>query len=88
MKKPVLLSTPFPNPAVDWVRFDCSNLPQEEYTLKIYNIIGKVVWKETYQLSGNRSIRIDLDDFKKEEPICTIFQTARAARWVPSASLS
>lgn len=57
--------TAFPNPAVDWVRFDCSNLPQEEYTLKIYNIIGKVVWKETYQLSGNRSIRIDLDNFKK-----------------------
>lgn len=55
----------FPNPAVDWVRFDCSNLPQEEYTLKIFNIIGKVVWKENYQLVGNRSIRVELDNFKK-----------------------
>jgi Secretion system C-terminal sorting domain len=55
----------FPNPAVDWVRFDCTNLPQEEYTLKIFNIIGKVVWKENYQLAGNRSIRVELDNFKK-----------------------
>jgi hypothetical protein len=55
----------FPNPAIDWVRFDCTNLPQEEYTLKIFNIIGKVVWKESYQLAGNRSIRVELDNFKK-----------------------
>lgn len=55
----------FPNPAVDWVRFDCSNLAPDEYTLKIFNIIGKVVWKETYQLSGTRSIRVELDNFKK-----------------------
>lgn len=55
----------FPNPAVDWVRFDCSNLPQEDYTLKIFNIIGKVVWKENYQLVGNRAIRIELNNFKK-----------------------
>jgi hypothetical protein len=55
----------FPNPAIEWVRFDCNNLPQEEYTLKIFNIIGKVVWKENYQLSGTRSIRVELDNFKK-----------------------
>ena len=55
----------FPNPAVDWVRFDCSNLPQDDYTLKIFNIIGKVVWKENYQMVGNRSIRVELDNFKK-----------------------
>ena len=55
----------FPNPAVDWVRFDCTNLPQEDYTLKIFNIIGKVVWKENYQLAGTRSIRVELDNFKK-----------------------
>ncbi|MBK6997440.1 MAG: T9SS type A sorting domain-containing protein [Lewinellaceae bacterium] len=57
--------TAFPNPAIDWVRFDCTNLPQEDYTLKIFNIIGKVVWKENYQLSGTRSIRVELDHFKK-----------------------
>ncbi len=55
----------FPNPAIQWVRFDCTNLPQDEYTLKIFNIVGKVVWKNTYSIAGSRSIRVDLDEFKK-----------------------
>jgi hypothetical protein len=55
----------FPNPAIEWVRFDCTNLPANEYTLKIFNIIGKVVWKETHLISGNKSVRIDLENFKK-----------------------
>lgn len=54
-----------PNPAIEWVRFDCTNLPQDDYTLKIFNIVGKVVWKENYSLSGNRSIKLELDNFKK-----------------------
>ncbi|MEO6037858.1 MAG: hypothetical protein ABIQ93_05545, partial [Saprospiraceae bacterium] len=41
----------YPNPAVEWVRFNCANLPQGDYTLKIFNIIGKVVWKENYKLT-------------------------------------
>ena len=55
----------FPNPAVERVRFDCTNLPSEEYTLKIFNIIGKVVWKQNYMISGNRSLTLELEDFRK-----------------------
>ena len=55
----------FPNPAVESVRFDCTNLAPGEYTLKMFNIIGKCVWKKNYTLSGNTSFRVDLDDFKK-----------------------
>ncbi|MCC6281654.1 MAG: T9SS type A sorting domain-containing protein [Saprospiraceae bacterium] len=55
----------FPNPAVERVRFDCSNLPAEEYTLKIFNIIGKVVWKQNYVITGNRSVTVELEDFRK-----------------------
>lgn len=55
----------FPNPAVEWVRFDCTNLPAGEYTLKIFNIIGKCVWKKNYTLSGTTSFKVELDDFKK-----------------------
>ncbi len=55
----------FPNPAVERVRFDCYNLPSEEYTLKIFNIIGKVVWKQDYVITGNRSITLELEGFKK-----------------------
>lgn len=55
----------FPNPAIDWVRFDYTNLPQDQYTLKIFNIIGKEVWKETYQLVGTHHFRVELENFKK-----------------------
>ncbi len=55
----------FPNPAVEWVRFDCTNIPAGEYTLKIFNLLGKQVWKRNYTLSGNTSFRIELDNFKK-----------------------
>jgi hypothetical protein len=55
----------FPNPAIDYVRFDCFNLPNDEYTLKIYNIVGKQVHRETHQLVGNKSIRLDLNNFRK-----------------------
>ncbi len=55
----------FPNPAIQWVRFDCSNLPADDYTLKIFNIVGKVVWKETHYIAGKRSITVNLEDFKK-----------------------
>lgn len=55
----------FPNPAVEWVRFDCTNLTPGDYTLKIFNIIGKCVWKKNYTLSGTTSFRMELDGFKK-----------------------
>lgn len=55
----------YPNPAVEWVRFECTNLPQDEYTLKIFNIVGKVVWKEKYTLTGSKSIKVVLENFKK-----------------------
>jgi Secretion system C-terminal sorting domain len=55
----------FPNPAVEWVRFDCYNLPTDDYTLKIFNIVGRQVWAQEYTLSGNKGIRIELDNFRK-----------------------
>lgn len=54
-----------PNPAVEFVNFNCSNLPRDNYTLKIYNIVGKVVWKGDYALNGNKVIYLELDNFNK-----------------------
>jgi hypothetical protein len=57
----------FPNPAVERVRFDCVNLPPADYTLKVFNIIGKVVWKNQFTLTapGSRAVTVELADFKK-----------------------
>lgn len=57
--------TAFPNPAIDWVRFDYHNLPEDDYRLKIYTLIGNAVWDESYHLSGSKFIRLDLDKFRK-----------------------
>ncbi len=54
-----------PNPAVDKVRFECNKLPSDEYTLKVFNLVGKVVWKETFWASGKYSLLLDLEDFNK-----------------------
>jgi hypothetical protein len=55
----------FPNPAIEWVRFDCKNLPNDNYTLRIYNILGKAVYREDFPAAGNRSVRVELEPFKK-----------------------
>lgn len=56
----------WPNPAVDYTIFRCSNVPDGDYTLKIYNVIGAVVWRQNLQVSGGaKSVRLDLDTFKK-----------------------
>ena len=55
----------FPNPAIEWVRFDYFNLPEDDYTLKIYTLIGNPVWNESYHLMGSKFIKLDLDKFRK-----------------------
>jgi hypothetical protein len=55
----------YPNPAIEDVRFEFFNLPSAVYTLKIYNILGVVVWEKKYALSGNRSEKIDLSNLRK-----------------------
>ena len=61
--KPDLVA--YPNPAIDDVRIDFFNLPASNYTLKIYNILGIVVWEKKYSISGDRSEKINLNDLRK-----------------------
>ena len=55
----------YPNPAINDVRIDFFNLPTSDYTLKIYNILGIVVWEKKYSISGNRNEKISLTDLRK-----------------------
>lgn len=45
----------FPNPAVDEVKFSLTDIPNGDYSLAVYNIIGGKVWEKPYHLSGNHS---------------------------------
>ena len=55
----------YPNPAIDSARFAFSNVKAGEYALKIYNILGVVVWEEKYQVMGSKTVLVDLSKLRK-----------------------
>lgn len=55
----------YPNPAIDEVKFNFNNLPAGDYSLKIFNILGSQVWKDTFYISGTHNFKLDLRNFKK-----------------------
>lgn len=54
-----------PNPAIEFVNFELNNIPQGTYKIKIYNLLGTVVWEEQHQIAGSKSIRMDTNNLKK-----------------------
>ncbi len=55
----------YPNPAINNVRFEFSNLKPSTYSLKIYNILGVVVMRKDYQLHGSKTIKLDISKLRK-----------------------
>jgi hypothetical protein len=55
----------YPNPAIDEVNFECRNLATGNYSLKIFNLLGKTVWSKEYHIAGSRSIKVDLENVRK-----------------------
>jgi len=55
----------YPNPAINDVRFEFSNLKPSTYALKIYNILGVVVMEEKHVLNGFRTIKMDVSKLRK-----------------------
>ena len=55
----------YPNPAINNVRFEFSNLKPSDYALKIYNILGVVVMQKNYTLNGFKTIKLDVSKLRK-----------------------
>ena len=55
----------YPNPAINEVRFEFSNLKPNTYALKIYNILGMVVRQENYNLNGFNTVKLDISKLRK-----------------------
>lgn len=55
----------YPNPAINEVRFEFSNLPPARYTMKIFNILGVPIMEKSYQLSGFKTIKWDVSKLRK-----------------------
>ena len=55
----------YPNPSFGLVRLDFVNLPKGTYDLEVYNIIGKRIWSQSYEISGYTTIKEDLGFLSK-----------------------
>lgn len=55
----------YPNPAIQDVRFEFSNLKPSIYSLKIYNILGVVVMQKEYNLNGFKTKKLDVSKLRK-----------------------
>ena len=65
----------YPNPAINYAKFDCVNLDPDYYDLKIYNILGLEAYTERYFISGNKMLKVDLSDFRKGTYLYSLVDT-------------
>jgi len=55
----------YPNPAINNVRINFLNITPGNYTFRIFNILGKEVVNKEYQISGSRTVGINIDTLQK-----------------------
>lgn len=55
----------YPNPAIVNVRFEFANLPADNYTLSIFNILGVKEWSRQYYVDGKRTEKVDISALRK-----------------------
>ena len=63
----------YPNPTFDNnVKLQFSGLPTGEYTVKMYNLIGKQVWAKQYYISGDTTHALSLSGFAQGTYLYTV----------------
>jgi len=55
----------YPNPAINDVRLEFTDLKPAFYSIKIFNILGVVVFEKKYWVDGTRTEKIDLTNLRK-----------------------
>ncbi len=55
----------YPNPVFFEAKFELVNIPNGEYELAIYNIIGSKVKGQTMVVNGNKTIKMDVSDLRQ-----------------------
>lgn len=55
----------YPNPAIFFTRLEFANLPAGNYSVAIFNLLGIEIWRQTYEISGPKTERIDISHFRK-----------------------
>lgn len=67
------LITAFPNPSYGNVSIQMVNYPLGEYRMKVYNVVGKELWSESFLLRSNRVFKADLLHLSKGTYLYSIF---------------
>ena len=62
VEKPTISA--YPNPAAEQVTIDFKNLETGNYTLKIYNLLGRAVWQNDFYINGEQTEVVNLNDFQ------------------------
>ena len=65
--------TAYPNPSFGNVSIQMVNYPLSEYRMKVYNVVGKELWAESFQLRSNRVFKADLMHLRKGTYLYSIF---------------
>ena len=65
--------TAYPNPSFGSVSVQMINYPLGEYRMKVYNVVGKELWAESYQLRSTRVFKADLMHLRKGTYLYSIF---------------
>lgn len=62
----------YPNPAIVNARFEYNNFPTGNYTLDIYNLTGRSIWRENYYISGYHLETVNVTRLKKGIYLCVL----------------
>lgn len=63
----------YPNPSFGNVSIQLVNYPKDKYHMEVYNVVGKKLWKETFDLGSNRVFKADLTHLRKGTYLYSIF---------------
>ncbi len=55
----------YPNPSYGDVRLNILNYPRGKYKIKVFNILGSVIWDKEIDLESAKSFKLDLTHLKK-----------------------
>lgn len=64
---------PYPNPAINKVRMDVKGFNAGDYTLKIYNIVGEVVYEQAVKIGkGTTTLKVDIKKLSRGTFLCSL----------------
>lgn len=54
-----------PNPVIDSSTLNFSNVQKGTYQVRVFNVLGREVWSNFYELAGNNKIEVDFGGLRK-----------------------